>query len=431
MSKTNKQQSPDKNKEQTHSPAPRALLDVLTKNSSGWAGHAVLSHEEMIAKLTDAPSRKKNLFLGNGFNLAMGVDTSYAYLRDALLDHDTVGKLFANRYPELHKKIKANAGKTEGIISRIGRKDKYHCAFVKEIFYDKILYQAGGKYKRKAVAEFLYHFEQFFTTNYDPLLYLLLLSMEGEEPEQDALYDKIQQIHDGSVQPEGEDEDTPLDEGSNILLRDISTYAIKENYVPKQRDHILRIIRHIRKEPFIHIRDGFVSGESQGGDLEWSPLLAEELKYSNLFYLHGSTFFYKQKETIKKMVSDRRNRFIKILAISGKPMCVFAAGSKGKMKQIKGNRYLEHCQQRLREIKDDLCIVGWSCQKCDDHLIACINENKEITRLLISCYGKSDGERMKIANEYKKIFKDKETIFWDVSTAPFYKELRKKKTSKK
>ena len=449
MSETNKQQPSDQNKKQASSNVQGVLPGVLTKKRSKRAEHKrrpkgktppkhkhiLVSHAEIKAKLEATASRQKSLFLGNGFNIAIGVRTSYTSLRNSLLRHKTIVELFKDKKldAQLYNKIKRNAARTEWLISRI--KDPYHRAYVKEIFYNRILQRAKTRYDYKEVVRFLSLFKLFFTTNYDPLLYLLLLSMiKGDSLEDRDYYSRVEQINAGYVRAEGDEAITRLRKYTKRQLYDFSTRIIKkeEGFADKKMEDFYRVLKDIRKEPTITLRDGFGWRGLQGEDPQWDDLLGTIDKGSaNLFYLHGSTFFYKDNGTIRKKTSGRKSGFLKSLTSSNGPMCVFAADSRGKKRQIKGNDYLEHCQDRLREIKDDLCIVGWSCGKCDKHLIECINENKEITRLLISCYGRSDGEKIKRANEYKKIFKDKETIFWDVSTAPFYKEPRKKRAGKK
>lgn len=370
---------------------------------------------------------RQSLFLGNGFNLAIGVNTSYKTLKNSLLKHPTVEKLFTAK--GLYSEIDSHPERTEQIIDDIC--NPYYRAFVMEIFYDKVLQQARGRYEQEKVAKFLMFFGMYFTTNYDPLLYTLLLRIAGVEPTESPFYTRIKEVYSGWVQENEHKGKTYLENFPPKQIFDLSKRLIKkdEGFDTNNMDYVIRVIRSIRGQPFIPINDGFMG--SEGEDLVWEDPLDLDTKYDNLFYLHGSTFLYEDNGVIKKRVSDKRRSFITALTEENGPMCVFAVDIDGKKEQIKGNGYLEHCQRRLRNIKGDLCIVGWSCADCDDHLVECINENKNLTKLLIACYGEDDTVMNEKAGHYDDKFKDKERIFWDISTAPFYKEPRKKNTSKK
>lgn len=428
MSKTNKQQSTDKNEEQTPSNVQGELPGVLSGKAQAFSKHEFRHYAKIEKELSGDDSRQKSLFLGNGFNIAIGVITSYDSLNKSLLKHATVNNLFEKMGAEFYSKIKRRRNETEQLIASI--EDPYYLAFVKEIFYNKILQRVKRRYNYGAVVDFLLLFDLYFTTNYDPLLYLLLLSMVGDPPAKDRFYARIKQIHDSLVQTSEGETLTPLENLTKKQLYELSTRIIKkeEGFGKKTMAYVYRVLRDIRGEPVIKLNDGFRKvGKRE--DPEWDDFLEED-RYTNLFYLHGSTFFYKDGEVIRKKTSAPNSGFIKSLATEDGPMCVFAATSQDKMNQINKSEYLKHCQRRLRNIKDDLCIVGWSCGKCDEHLIACINENKALTRLLIACYGENDGELERAASGYKEKFGDKEIVFWDVSKAPFYKP-RKKKTDKK
>ena len=425
MSKANKEQLSHKDEEQTSSAGQGELLEIPAEEREKHSAEQVsryrfLGYREAMEELLDDRSRQKNVFIGNGFNLALGVNTSYYSLSESLLRHATIEKLFKDEEldPELYRKIKDNPQETEQLICGIC--DHYHKAFVKEIFYDRILYRARSKYNQKAVAQFLKPFDMYFTINYDPLLYLILLSMGGEKPEKNSFYRRIKRIYCGEVKAQEEKTGTPLEDFTPRQLYDISTHIMKGDLPPHKRDLVFRIIRDIRKEKFITFRDGFTG--PKGKDQWWRPSLKLGKGDVDLFYLHGSTFFYEEGRAIKKRVSDKRRGFITMLAEEGSPMCVFEADKQDKLDKINNNGYLSYCRDELRTIKDDLCIVGWSCQDCDDHLVACINENKNLTRMFVSCYGKEKNEMSGTAKRYADKFEDKEIVFWDVSTAPFCKK---------
>ncbi len=114
-----------------------------------------------------------SLFLGNGFNLALGINASYeALFKDCKKLNALLQTLF-NDYEALISKEKYNY-KLEVFLQ--DKMDE-----VVEVFYSEILSKCedGIEEKRlKSVVEFLKKFKNYFSTNYDPLLYKIFMSDE-------------------------------------------------------------------------------------------------------------------------------------------------------------------------------------------------------------------------------------------------------------
>lgn len=433
MNKVIEQPSNDKNKKRSISAFQGELPLVYAKEQSGRASceqdaeivelpagkHNFRTYKSVEEMLKAEPLGERSLFLGNGFNIAIGVNTSYGSLNRSLLKHATINKLFEHLGAEFYDRIKHHPAETEELIDSI--EDPFYSAFVKEVFYNRILQRVKRRYNYREVVEFLQLFGLFFTTNYDPLLYLLLLSMTGAPLEKDEFYNRVKQIHDGWVQAPGDEARTPLEQLTKKQLHELLNRIIKEEegFGKKKMEYIYRVLKDIRGEPIKELEDGFRMVR-KGFDPEWVSLLTDEDK-SNLFYLHGGTFFYRDGKIIRKQKSATRGS-MKSLATPDGAMCVFAATSKRKMEQIEGNAYLEHCQEMLRNIRGCLCIVGWSCHKSDKHLIDCINENRNLARLFISCYGKNTTALNQEAEKYTRKFKDKDIIFWNVKESYFCKK---------
>lgn len=275
---------------------------------------------------------------------------------------------------------------------------------------------------------FLEFFGTFFTTNYDPLLYLFLLKMKKRKGLDDTspYYRKIVQINKGVITVPGQEdlkEDVVLLHKTTQKMRyDISNYIIPEEEKPRKgREKFYAALNHIeRGECGLDPNDGFgpPADNKKVEYMEWQRPEEREDK-DNMFYLHGGLFIYKgEGGEIRKTVSSGEKNFVKYLLdlTEPLPLCVFEARSSCKKDKIEKNDYLHNCLNKLGSASGNLCIVGWSGSDNDQHLVDCINKNSGINTLLVSYY-RDDGEDT--VKNYMKKFPDKEIIFWDVGEAPF------------
>ena len=140
----------------------------------------------------------KDIFLGNGFNLCLGVDTSYKSLFNSFMGHRNIQEII-NAYDGLWEKIRSDKYNLECHQRTLTIKGHRSTALSR--FYEIILKRCRTKYKEKETISFLSKFENFFTTNYDPLLYHFLLKakIDTELDDQDSFYSDIAKIHSGRI----------------------------------------------------------------------------------------------------------------------------------------------------------------------------------------------------------------------------------------
>lgn len=455
MSKAGKKMSIGKNRKQI-SPAgsTKAARAIPSKKDAGTVRreleglvarnekHNIGSWDSVKQKLIFDKAPKCSVFLGNGFNIAIGIKTSYEELGQGLLKHETTKDFLEKEGSDLGDKIDKAPGDIEKLISE-GLKGNPCQSFIKDIFFEKIMKRFGTGYSKEEVMNFLSLFSKFFTTNYDPLLYLLLLKMKKGEgiDSSSSYYLKVLQIHEGKVTTQGmesfEEESVPLKEMTKNLRYELSKYIMsKEETDSRSRDNFYEILDHIegKIKPEVDCDDGFSPPESdeEVQYMEWKEPDARKFKYKdNMFYLHGGFFLYADQGKTRKIISRGPLSFVKYLRdfphIS--PLCIFEAYGPDKKREIDKNGYLRNCLRELGHVSGNLCIVGWRCNENDQHLTECINKNNRIDTLLVGYYR---GDAEETVKKYTEEFPDKKIIFWDVGEAPFdINKIKEEEKSKK
>lgn len=442
MGKANKKDSPSKNKK--NSPAEAAIAHAIASKEAADAArqelrslvanngkHSIGSWDNVEQKLRCDKASNCSVFLGNGFNIAIGVRTSYEELGQDLLRHGTTKDFLKNKRPDILAKIDKEPGDIEMVISK-DLEDNPCQPFIKDIFYERIMKRFNKGYSEEKIMGFLALFSKFFTTNYDPLLYNSLRKMKKGKiiNKRSPYYLKVVQINKGKVTTPGEGRF----EGDTVLLKDmakklryeLSKYIMSKGQVASQgMNDFYKVLSCIEKEirPEVDFDDGFrpPANDKKARYMEWTRPGKREDKYykDNMFYLHGGFFIYvgHQGKTCK-VISGGPLSFvnhIRTLPYTS-PLCIFEGYGSDKKEEICKNDYLRNCLRELGNISGNLCIVGWRCHENDHHLTECINENSRIKTLLV---GYCQGDRKTTVDDYTKKFPDKKIIFWDVGEAPF------------
>lgn len=390
-----------------------------------------VSYQTLMAGPLADNSTVKHVFLGNGFNLALGVDTSYQQMSKDLLEQHTIKLLLDNcMYGELKKKIEDFPGQMEIWIDQV--QCPAHKAVIKEVLYRTILRRCQAQFKYKEAIAFLQHFTEFYTTNYDPLLYLALLSVTSkEEIIKTPFYKAIEAIHNRVVMTEeGKPRADLHPPTSKTRVYQIASeiFSQENKFTTTRKSEYYNAIKIIRGEGLLEKNDGLYiepSKKEERKSLGWDDpslsLLAGDKNYESkqtIFYLHGALHFYEAPEepkTRKKIKIGSTSLLNQIITEKINPVCVFNHSSQKKEKHINNNSYLKYCSERLGQAEGDLYIIGWKCADNDAHLVKLINDNKKIDRLVISYYD------IDTKSTFKKEFENKEKIFFDIKEADFCK----------
>ncbi|AMP90223.1 DUF4917 family protein [Legionella pneumophila] len=134
--------------------------------------------------------------------------------------------------------------------------------------------------------------------------------------------------------------------------------------------------------------DGFSRGKSTNGLLLWKP--EHNYREQQIFYLHGSLFIIEIDDFYLKIESNNEGYILDQLEsslISGQqPLIVLEGSSAHKADKIGGHSYLRYCLDALKNLKGDLFLLGFSINdKSDKHIIESIQES-EIKRIFVGCY---------------------------------------------
>lgn len=114
--------------------------------------------------------------------------------------------------------------------------------------------------------------------------------------------------------------------------------------------------------------------QAEWSDLIWG----ENKNKQNIFYLHGTLpIFDTGTEIVKEEYNSRYYLLEKIserMAEKSYPIFVTAGNSEEKLKQISHNKYLAYCYDNLCNIEGSLIVFGFNFGEYDTHIIDAINK---------------------------------------------------------
>ncbi|CDL86271.1 DUF4917 family protein [Xenorhabdus cabanillasii] len=167
----------------------------------------------------------------------------------------------------------------------------------------------------------------------------------------------------------------------------------------------------------------------QGEDQQWSDLIwGPNMETQRIHYLHGALHIFDDGVEIVKEQYDQDNYLIdKVrnrLYRGSYPIFVTAGNGDEKLEHIRHNRYLSHCFDKLSSINGSLVTFGFNFGPYDDHIIKAINkaakyksnDPKKLWSIYIGTYSDSDIEHIEsIRNNFipkVKIFDAKTANVW-------------------
>lgn len=339
--------------------------------------------DDVIKAIKKSKNREFHLLLGNGFSIAYDPDIfSYNALHDFILkiDDELLTKLFGiintKNFELIMQQLDTFAVLLEafGSEKKLKKKVEKASATLKKSLIDAVrslhpdhvftVPQESSNACTKFLTTFLDAKGKIFTTNYDLLLYWVL--MRGQ------IFNPI----DGF----GRDRENP------------------DEYVPED--------------------------EVEYSELRWGKHKSTQ----NIFYVHGTLPLFDTGVEIIKEVYDNQNYLLENISErmdNGEyPIFVTAGNGREKLTHIMHNRYLTYCYESLSEITGSLVTFGFNFGEYDDHIIDAINiaakhGRKQFPKLLslyIGVYSKDDQAHIeKIAGRFKckvHIFDAKTANVW-------------------
>ena len=384
------------------------------------------NRDELLAAISSMES--PSVLLGNGFNMSLGVSTSYKSIFESLCTHDSTLKILGH-YPRLKEKIEENDFNLECYQKEI--LGEGHRFALMENFYRTVLSRCRTRYKHKEAITFLENFGRFFTINYDPLLYKFLLEFKGPKniSNSDEFYKDIETVHSGEVNTNLEN--MPLKALAKRQVYEIASRIFKNQNKHQDKDKKMQeyfdVLKTIRKEKTLPIEDGFVIQEKrmpgkQPGYKFWDFNSREN---QNIFYLHGALHIYKDPDgRVKKLILKKGAHDMGFINHIQKELdyttCVFEQSEEDKMQKIKDNQYLKDCLERLEGIAGEIVIIGWSCAANDGHIVRALKQNQNLEKIYFSYYESDTIDEVEQAFSGWK----GEIIFFNSEILPFNKAKR-------
>lgn len=314
------------------------------------------SFDEVMTSLRKK-GRKVHLLLGNGFSMAYDPEIfSYNALYDfiASLDDKVLSKLFSairtKNFELIMQQLDTFLSLLEVFGSDKGLQEQIKNASIKlkqslleaiKALHPEHVFKIPEE-RSVACAEFLNQFinsgGQIYTTNYDLLLYWVLMREEVAN----------------SIDGFGREIENPVE--------------ASEGETP------------------------------EWSELRWGINDANQ----NIFYLHGALQLFDTGTEIIKEQYDEEGYLLenisKRLDAGEYPIFVTAGTGKEKLAHIRHNRYLSHCYDRLTEVDGSLVSFGFNFGEYDEHIIDAINKATHVGRkqppklwsIYIGTYSNSD-----------------------------------------
>ena len=400
----------------------------------------LITYDELLEILEN--SNSNHLLLGNGFNNSLGIGTNYSQI------FKQMKKEYPN-YKEIENVLKKNNYDIEWLILHLKEKiednsDKFLYQYIErkvkfdfmkaanEIVQDSI--KSVYKEKNGDIHILLDNFTNYFTLNYDPFLYLLLLKFKKSDiaenyavgvqntfsfiqddldNAQNEIYEKIKEARqNGTLNTNIGNVSKTIDlskSNKTYFQSSITKHFSDENWSNNDIKIVCnKIWEDENNEPKLSVNDGFLND---------NYILNNN---QNLYFLHGAFHIIEKNKKIKKIKSTQNEAFCRKLedAISSENneiVCIFTNDSEDKKKHIEKNSYLNKCFMKLSMLHGNLVILGSSLAKNDQHIFNQINKSSVDNIYVSSC------EKSKM-DDYQKaleLFKDKQVVLFDYTTISY------------
>ncbi len=409
--------------------------------------YKLLNYQDLLKEIEGC---ENHLLLGNGFNRGLGIDTCYKAIFE---------KMIANSngvYNDIYDKV-IECGFDLEILIDILMKDiapenlflrKYVTNKVKLDFM-KATHEIVRKELKNVYAEknegiyiLLSQFTNYFTLNYDPFLYMLLLKFKSTTKSLDLTFQsaiqfkeddvnvnhhnivsEIRNIRNGSLSINVSSSLNPTKASLDKVSKSTFTTIIKQysksnnkNWKGKIIEESVNLILEEEKQKMVLSR--IDDGAKLLFNVEPKEFVFDATsKTQNLFFLHGAFHIYQDGKSIKKITQSGEKalyeRLEKILEDENQSL-ITVFQSKNKLDAINSNDYLKNCYSKLKILKGNILILGSALSDNDEHIFSHINKSQIENIFLVTT--KLNEEKVAIAN---KFFPDKNIIFIDAYTITY------------
>lgn len=387
-----------------------------------------------------------HLLLGNGFNSSLGINTSYKNIFTEMKKDYPEYSLQESFMENKSYDVELLINELKGTIERTHTQYEFLCKFIEaKVKFDfmkacysivkgelKKIYQE----KNEGVHLLFKNFTNFFSLNYDPLLYLLLMNFkesdnkaiaflnsasyiqEDLDTQQNDIYTEIQKAREsGKIKTTiGKGDSSELD--LKVVTKDYFQKVVKNHFKSKgwKTKDIEKVCDLIwEKEKGNKKIEGISDGFRQG-------IYTPDVLAPNIFFLHGAFHIYLSKDKILKITQTQNKAFYDKLeevinADDEDIICVLTNKSEDKKEQINDNKYLKDSLEKLSQLDGSLVLFGSSLAENDNHIFEQIN-NSNISKIYITT---NESSHSKDSETASKIFPNKEVSFFDYMTISYDK----------
>lgn len=412
--------------------------------------NCIISYDELLANIE---GHENHLLIGNGFNMGLGIDTSYKSIFNRMIANSN------GLYRDAYDMVEVTGYDLEGFIGRliedIDKKNvflrKYVSNKVKHDFM-KATHEIVKDELKNVYAEnnqgiyiLLKQFDNYFTINYDSFLYILLLKFKSNlsdvsttialqnsikfiEKElnetQNNIYEEIKMARSSGSLSMKFGEGKGFSKSSKSLSKktftaNLNEYSKSSSKGWKMSDIERVVSRLLEEENNVPILDKVDDGSRQVELFDIKEFVFDAKNSTqNLFFLHGAFHIYKEGSLVKKITqkTDKAlyDRLETILNNEEQDVvCVFQ--NDDKLSSIKGNEYLSTCYNKLKSLSGNIVIIGSSLSENDSHIFEAIN-NSSIENIYISTRSTSI---TKTRDAAMKCFSSKNLFFFDRDTISY------------
>ena len=400
----------------------------------------LINYTEMLSEIDE---KENHLLLGNGFNYSLGVNTGYKNIFDMMKEQNSSynNLTIENGNYDIEGiigRLKENIDNSDKEFLHIFINNQVKKDFIKACFSivkDSIknIYEE----KNRGLGLLFKNFTKYFTLNYDPFLYLLLLKFKKNESllvfnhtipfkeidlniQQSEKYKIIKDIYFTYKK------DIYDNEGNRVLEKDFSNLTkvdfekqlsdvLKSKNIKKDKRCLEVLYEELNQnEVQLEIADGF-SKNNRLELFEYKPEINR-----NLFFLHGAFHLYKNKKKIYKISRNTEKALYdvidEILDNESKDLiCVFT--NESKIDEINNCEYLKDSLDEISNLNGNIVIIGSSLDDNDKHIFEAIN-NSNISKVYFASTEKEyeyHNDRMKL------LFPNKEIVLYDRESVSYEK----------
>lgn len=386
------------------------------------------------------------MLLGNGFNLSLGIKTDYPTIFDKMKENNKDYESVITGNFDLEEFIGA-------CKNQIRENDNPYVDFMRRYYHNKIkldfmkaVTQIVTKemknivqVKKDEIYLLLKHFDNYFTLNYDPFLYQLLMSYKKDEKKDIMVFKHTLPFIKEQMEPNTQDLLKEIENGYEFGILTINM-GVEQKKLE---------LRKVKKSVFETDMKQYFGDRVSSGELKkvidyfWKNKDSKEnrelnkiddgfslfnkeviFKYpqtQNLYFLHGAFHLHQKGNNIFKIAQQSEKAlYDKIEEIvedeDERIICVFC--DRNKIREIEENEYLKNGLSKLGELEGNLLIIGSSLADNDAHIFEKVKQSNIQQIFISSC----EKDKKKDKENAMKYWSDKRVFLFDRDTVSYVKK---------